>query len=107
MNRSARRFVAAALLAALMPLAAFASICAAHCGAGAAVASVAPSQDPTTTEDAPCAAQALCLFAQAVPLSASTATTLPAFDDVSAHAASSVAVTAEPAPPPVPPRVAA
>ncbi len=107
MTRRARRFVAAALLAALAPLAAMASMCAAHCGADASIASVAPSGDATSGNDAPCPAQALCLLAQPVPVSSETVIAFPALDPVQAHAAAAVAVTAEPAPPPVPPRVAA
>jgi len=103
----ARRWIAAGLIALLLPVSALATVCAAWCeGAPVAVDAIAQAAD-TPSPDAggtPCAAASLCAFAvtPAVPGHAISVAVAPranvAPDDPGARS-----VPAEPSPPPEPP----
>lgn len=103
----ARHWIAAGLIALLLPVSALATVCAAWCheapASAVTVAQVADATSPAAAE-APCAAAGLCAFAvtpamPGLPISiavAAPATVVP--DDPGARS-----VPADPAPPPEPP----
>jgi len=115
MGRLSRRWIAAALLAAMMPLSVLASICAAHCPpheAGEALtvtvdASTQPD-DGASAPDAGCVAASLCAFASSPPIASSPPSCgVLLLAQSSPHGPGALALPAEPSPPPVPPRTPA
>ena len=109
MTRACRRFAAAAILVAMTPLAAIASICAAHCEAEAVAVAIVDGTASAPAGDEPCVGTALCLFANGAIALPDAGDVASAFllAEAAPHVPGPSATPAEPHPPPVPPRTAA